>query len=182
MLWGLLLAAAEPSAPPLVPIQDALPEVEPVRAPAEPEAEEPAPSTRSERLVGTTVGAVVGNLLTGAAWFLQLLVFGGACGSGCLPIGAIVTGVGTLIGLAPIGPFIGHRAARGEAPYWKFVLGTAAGTTLAAVTAGIFESIGFFRTRDSGPAIGAAISVSVLLVLLGQIAVPEIGVSDPSSK
>ncbi len=179
----LLLLAAEPSAPPLLPAEPGAVEQEPTRAkridvPAADEA--PAP-TRGRRLLGTGLGAVLGDLLTTGLWFLQIMVFAAACGVSCLasPVTLGVTGVGSLLGLAPLGPLIGNRVVGGEAPYWKLLLGTAAGGALAAITIAVFESVGFFQGPSSTGNVAGAVGVGALQVMMAQALASELGAGDP---
>src|SRR5688572_28220994 len=186
MLLVILLAAADTSAPPLVPM-------EPAPATSEQERlklgevglpladEPPPPPSRAKRLLGTGTGALVGDAFAVAVWLVQMALLGGACGLSCLgsPAAIAVTGAGSLLSLGPLGPLLGNRAVGGELPYWKALLGTLAGGALAASTIGAFEVVGFFRGPSNAPSVAAAMSVGMVEVLMGQVLISELGVADP---
>ena len=179
MLLLVLLAVAEPSAPPLVPVEQATP-VEALVAQAPTDAPPPPPS-RGKRLLGTAVGALVGDVVATGAWFAQLALVAGACGLSCLSsaIAPAVTGAGTLFGIAPLGGLIGNSIVGGSVPYWKMLLGTGAGAVVGGIFLALFEAMGLFRGPSGGAGLGAGLTVTGMQLVLGQVIASEIGVDDP---
>src|SRR5262245_56546430 len=126
----IALLGAEPSAPPLVPLDDALDAAEVPSVP--PPIDAPPPVSRGQRIAGTLVGAVLGDGVTFGIWVAELLTVDALCRS-CTRNTVVFWGMGTLtaVAIGPFGALAGNRIAGGRAPYWKVLAGTAAGLAVS---------------------------------------------------